>query len=170
MKQKIIIITTGGTIEKTYDEETGVLLNKSSQLQEMLKRLRLPYTIVSQHDLLNKDSLDMTDRDRQIIKLSVENFLAEGAPIVILHGTDTMEVTAQYLYDTITEPSMPIVFTGAMRPFGFENSDALQNFTEALLAATILPAGIYISMHNRVHKLPGVRKNRERGTFEKIDQ
>lgn len=170
MKQKIIIITTGGTIEKTYDEDTGVLLNKSSQLQEMLKRLRLPYTTISQHDLLNKDSLDMTDRDREIIKLSVENFIAESAPIVILHGTDTMALTAQYLYDTIQNPPVPIVFTGAMRPFGFENSDALQNFTEALLAATILQPGLYISMHNRVHQLPGVRKNRERGTFEKIDQ
>jgi len=57
MKQKTIIITTGGTIEKTYDEDSGVLLNKSSQLQGMLKRLRLPYTDISQHDLLCKDSL-----------------------------------------------------------------------------------------------------------------
>ncbi len=169
MKQKIIIITTGGTIEKTYDEDTGVLLNKSSQLQEMLKRLRLPYTEISQHDLLCKDSLEMTDKDREIIKRSVESFLSEGAPIVILHGTDTMAITAQHLYDTIKNPPVPVVFTGAMRPFGFENSDALQNFTEALLASTILSPAIYISMHNKVYKLPKVRKNRERGTFEKYN-
>ena len=169
MKQKLIIITTGGTIEKTYDEDTGVLLNKSSQLQEMLKRLRLPYTDISRHDLLCKDSLEMTEKDREIIKLSVENFLSENAPIVILHGTDTMALTAQHLYDTIKNPPVPVVLTGAMRPFGFENSDALQNFTEALLASTILSPGIYISMHNKVHQLPKVRKNRERGTFEKFD-
>jgi L-asparaginase len=76
-----------------------------------------------------------------------------------------MEQSAQYLYDHLQEPPAPIVFTGAMTPFGFEKSDALQNFTEALLACQLLPPGIYISMHNHVHPMPGVYKNREKGTF-----
>jgi len=167
-KQKVIVITTGGTIEKVYDEESGTLSNRGSQLEQMLTRLRLPYTEIQHHDLLCKDSLEMTDKDRQIILLAVENFLEEKVPIVILHGTDTMEVTAQFLYDHVQPPPVPIVMTGAMIPFGFENSDALQNFTEALLASTLLEPGIYISMHGKVHSMPGVHKNKERGTFEKI--
>jgi L-asparaginase len=167
MKQNVIVITTGGTIEKTYDEESGVLSNRGSQLQEMLKRLRLPYTAIQHHDLLCKDSLEMTDKDRLMISLAVENFLELKAPILILHGTDTMELTAKFLYDKIMPVSAPIVLTGAMKPFGFEYSDALQNFTEALLAATLIDPGIYISMHGKVHAMPGVRKNREKGTFEK---
>ncbi|TNF00611.1 MAG: asparaginase, partial [Deltaproteobacteria bacterium] len=49
---------------------------------------------------------------------------------------------------------------------GFDDSDARQNVTEALLASKILPAGIYISFHNRIFKVPNVRKNKKLGTFE----
>ncbi len=168
-KHKVIIMTTGGTIEKTYDEDSGTLSNRGSQLKEMLKRLRLPYLQIQHHDLLCKDSLEMTDKDRQMILLGVEYFLDNKVPIIILHGTDTMELTAQYLYNNLEGLSSPIVMTGAMKPFGFENSDALQNFTEALLASTLLSTGIYISMHGKVHQMPGVYKNKEKGTFEKRD-
>lgn len=167
MKRKVIVVTTGGTIEKTYDETEGTLSNRGSTLREMIKRLRLPYTEIQHHDLLCKDSLDMTDRDRQIILMAVENYLQENFPLVILHGTDTMELTAKYLFDNISPAPVPIVFTGAMKPFGFENSDAIQNFTEALLATDLVKPGIYIAMHGKVHKMPGVYKNRQTGTFEK---
>ncbi|RPI01796.1 MAG: asparaginase [Calditrichaeota bacterium] len=165
-KSKVIVITTGGTIEKTYDEVDGTLSNRGSQLQEMLKRLRLPYTIIQHIDLLWKDSLEMTDHDREKICRNVDSFLADQLPVVILHGTDTMEMTAQYLYEHLQNISIPLVMTGAMKPFGFEDSDALQNFIEALFAAKLVPPGIYISFHNKLHKLPGVRKNRDKKTFE----
>jgi L-asparaginase len=167
IKQKIFIITTGGTIEKSYDEEKGVLVNQGSHLQEMLKRLRLPYIEIQHQALLCKDSLDMSEQDRQIIRLAIENHLEkETFPIVILHGTDTMELTALHLYQNLT-PSVPVILTGAMKPFGFENSDALQNFTESLLAAQLLSSGIYICMHGKVHQMPGVRKSKELKTFIK---
>jgi L-asparaginase len=166
MKRKVIVITTGGTIEKTYDELDGSLSNRGSHLKEILKRLRLPYVSIHHQDLLYKDSLEMTERDRQMILMAVENVLDQNIPIVILHGTDTMEVTAKLLYEQITNPNSPIIMTGAMRPFGFENSDAIQNFTEALFATVHIKPGIYISMHGEIHKLPNVRKNRDRGTFE----
>jgi len=167
MKRKVIVVTTGGTIEKTYDETDGTLSNRGSTLREMISRLRLPYTEIQHHDLLCKDSLDMTDRDRQIILLAVENYLQENVPLVILHGTDTMELTAKYLFDNISPVSVPIVLTGAMKPFGFENSDAMQNFTEALFATDLVKPGIYISMHGKIQEMPGVYKNRQTGTFEK---
>ena len=166
---KVVVITTGGTIEKTYDEIEGTLSNRGSYLREMLKRLRLPYTQIQHQDLLWKDSLEMTDHDRQMILLAVQNFLPQRRPIIILHGTDTMEITAKYLYDRLMPVAVPIIFTGAMKPFGFEDSDALQNFTEALYAASLIKPGVYISMHNKLWEMPGVRKNRERRTFEKID-
>mgnify|MGYP006282158495 CR=1 FL=1 len=169
MKRTINIITTGGTIEKSYDEVEGTLSNRGSHLREMLKRLRLPYVHVHHQDLLWKDSLEMTDFDREMIYLAVKNFLGKNDPILILHGTDTMEVTAQYLYDRLMPVPSPIIFTGAMKPFGFEDSDALQNFTEALFATGLVEPGIYIAMHGALHDMPGVHKNRERGTFEKID-
>jgi len=165
MRSKLYVITTGGTIEKIYDEESGTLANRGSVLDEMLKRLRLPYLEIQSYDLLCKDSLQMTDRDRQMILFAVENLLENKLAIIILHGTDTMEQSAHYLFENIREVSVPILFTGAMTPFGFEKSDALQNFTEALLAAQLVPPGIYISMHNHIHPVPGAYKNREKGTF-----
>lgn len=168
-KRNVHIITTGGTIEKSYDELDGTLSNRGSHLREMLKRLRLPHTIVHHQDLLWKDSLEMTDFDREMIYLAVRNLLPQKIPVLILHGTDTMEITAQYLFDRLMPIPVPIVFTGAMKPFGFEDSDALQNFTEALYATLLIDPGIYISMHGALHVMPGIRKNRERGTFEKAE-
>lgn len=168
MKRKVIVITTGGTIEKTYDELDGSLSNRGSHLKEMLKRLRLPYVSIHHQDLLYKDSLEMTERDRQIILLAIENVLDQNAPVIILHGTDTMEITANMLYEKIEHPRIPIILTGAMRPFGFENSDAIQNFTEALFATNHVKPGVYISMHGHIHELPDVTKNRDKGRFEKV--
>ncbi len=170
MKRQVYIITTGGTIEKTYDEYEGTLQNRGSQLREMLQRLRLPHVEIFQRDLLCKDSLEMTDEDREMIRRAVEMLSKEKLPIVILHGTDTMELTAKYLYDSLMPVQEPIIFTGAMKPFGFENSDALQNFTEALYATQLAEPGIYISMHSRLFAMPGVRKNRETRTFEKTEE
>ena len=165
--QDVIIITTGGTIEKTYDEFDGSLQNRGTSIKNrILSKMRLPYTNILVHPLLSKDSLQMTDEDRNIIYLTIEEQMPQSCPIVVLHGTDTMSVTAEFCFSRISQPSVPVVFTGAMIPMGFDDSDAAQNVTEALLAAKLLPPGFYISFHNQVFTLPQVRKNREKGTFE----
>lgn len=170
MKNKVIVITTGGTIEKTYDEKEGTLSNRGSQVLSILKGLRLPYTEIQHHDLLWKDSLEMTNFDRKKILKAVQKFAPKQLPIVILHGTDTMEITAQLLYKKFNPCNIPIIMTGAMKPFGFVDSDAVQNFTEALYASQMVDSGIYISMHGRIYQMPGIRKNREKGTFEKVEE
>src|SRR5690606_41746712 len=113
-------------------------------------------------------SLFMTDDDRQLLLHFVRSQLEKKIPIVILHGTDTMAVSAELCQRELKDPQVPIVFTGAMKPLGFEDSDALQNVTEALLASKILAPGVYLSFHGRVFSVPGAKKNRERGTFEQI--
>ena len=64
-------------------------------------------------------------------------------------------------------PRVPIVLTGAMRPFILRNTDALQNLTEALLAVQVLAPGVYVAMHNKVLAFPGARKDTAHGTFVK---
>lgn len=170
MASRIIIISTGGTIEKTYDEGIGSLENKKSIiLQQILKKLRLPYKDVEVIPLMAKDSLYMTDADRTLISHVIQDKLQENCPIVVIHGTDTMEVTGKHIYDTIKNPDQPIILTGAMRPMEFENSDALQNVTEAIFATTLIQPGIYIAFHSELFKVPHVRKNREKGTFERVN-
>ncbi len=169
--RKITLITTGGTIEKTYDEHTGELANRHSLVRRMLSELRLEETEVSVFELMSKDSQLMTDADRVRI---LEAVRATGAceagataGIVVLHGTDTLALTGEYLHANLKEPNVPIVLTGAMRPFEMKQSDALQNLTEAIFAAGTLAPAIYCVAHGRVLPFPGVRKDTERGTFVK---
>jgi L-asparaginase len=166
--RKINIITTGGTIEKTYDELEGTLYNRETVIKNRLnEKLRLPYTEITVHSVMSIDSLDMVEMDRKLICDSIEHWaLRDGAPIVVLHGTDTMQQTAELAAKELKDLEVPVIFTGAMRPLGFENSDALQNVTEALMCAQHIKAGIYISFHNRVFDVPGARKNKVKGTFE----
>jgi L-asparaginase len=170
--RKITLITTGGTIEKTYDESTGELANRRSIVRRMLAELRLEDTEISVFELMSKDSQILTDADRTRILEAVRATGAceEGVAttgIVILHGTDTLEVTGQKLFEELDAPQVPVVLTGAMRPFEMKQSDALQNLTEAIFSAGVLPPGVYCVAHGRVLPFPGVRKDHERGTFVK---
>jgi len=163
--QKIHLISTGGTIEKVYSETTGAVGNLHFKLDRYLSRLRLPDTEVDHTQLMNKDSLDMDDADRRQVLRAVEQKLPDGAPIVISHGTDTMVATGLLLLESLRELKVPVILTGAMVPLGFENSDALQNLTESLLAARMLAPGVYVVIHNQVFPVDRVRKDRDRGRF-----
>jgi L-asparaginase len=167
--QEVVIITTGGTIEKTYNEFDGSLENRGTSIKNrILSKMRLPYTNISVYPVLSKDSLYMTDEDRTLISETIKEQMQRGFPIVVLHGTDTMSLTAETCHKQLGTPKVPVVFTGAMIPMGFDDSDAAQNVTEALLAAKMLSPGFYISFHNQIFKCPQVRKNKEKGTFEEF--
>lgn len=168
MSRRIAILTTGGTIEKTYDERSGELSNRRSIVPRMLQRLRLEDTAVEVRELMSKDSLFMTDDDRRLIARAVGEALDGPATgVVILHGTDTLCTTGDLLVSLYPTPRVPIVLTGAMRPFEMRRSDALQNLTEAIFATGTLPPGVYAVSHGRAIPFPGVAKNRDRGTFER---
>jgi L-asparaginase len=164
---KIYLFSTGGTIEKIYSEQSGQVQNLESKIDRYLRMLRLPEAEIEVRFLMNKDSLEMTDADREQILEAVESVmeLGEPAPIVITHGTDTLVATGLFLKKRLGELVAPIVFTGAMTPLGFERSDGLQNLTESLLAARILPPAIWLVIHNQVFPIDGVRKDRELARF-----
>ena len=164
---RVILISTGGTIEKTYDELHGGLDNRASIImQKIVDHLRLPYIDLEVDVIMAKDSLYMTDEDRSFVAETIFDRLTENCPIVVLHGTDTMDQTARVCFETVKTPIQPVVFTGAMRPLEFKDTDAIQNVTEALMAAQIAPPGFYISFHSRLFQVPNVRKNRDTLTFE----
>lgn len=162
---KVNVITTGGTIEKIYSEQTSTVENQDNQIDRYLGRLRLPDCNVRVVPLMNKDSLEMTDADRSAILGLIEQMLSEPSAIVITHGTDTMVQTGLHLKQALQELKVPIVLTGAMTPLGFEGSDGLQNLTESLFAVRVLGPGIYVVMHNQVFPIDRVRKDRETSRF-----
>ena len=166
MKRRIALISTGGTIEKTYDELSGVLANHVSVLDVMLASLELRGVEVQRVQLMNKDSLEMSAADHTLIA-ETATLMAKSGGVVIVHGTDRLAVTGERIVELASTPQSPIVLTGAMRPWELRTTDALQNLTEALLAVQLLAPGVYAAMHNQVLQFPGVRKDPKRGTFVK---
>lgn len=163
--QRIYVLTTGGTIEKVYSEQTGNVQNLDTKIDRYFRLLRLPDAEIRITHLMNKDSLEMTPGDREHVLDAVREKLRDPAPVVITHGTDTMVETGLLLQKKLADLPVPIVLTGAMTPLGFEASDGLQNLTESLFAARVLPPGVYIVMHNQVFPVDRARKDRELARF-----
>ena len=162
---RVALVSTGGTIEKTYDELEGVLENKVSVLDLMLSRLQLDGIEIQRVPLMNKDSLEMTDEDHQRIGDTVARFARSHDGVVVVHGTDRLAVTGDHLHERFEKKPVPIVLNGAMRPYVMRTTDALQNLVEALLAVQLAPPGVYVAMHNKLLAFPGVQKDPVRGTF-----
>jgi L-asparaginase len=124
-------------------------------------RVKLPVEVVH---LMRKDSLDITDDDRESIVLAVRDHPATR--IVITHGTDTMVSTAATLR-FITNKT--IVLTGALEPARFAQTDAMFNLGLALGAVQSLACGVYLAMNGRVFAEGRVRKNMELNRFEEVE-
>ncbi len=167
MTRRIALISTGGTIEKTYDELSGVLANHVSVLDVMLASLELRGALVHRVALMNKDSLEMTPEDHTLIAQTATRMATQHAGVVVVHGTDRLAVSGERIVEVAGTPAAPIVLTGAIRPYELRSTDALQNLTEALLAVQLVQPGVYVAMHNQVLAFPGVRKDPLRGTFVK---
>jgi L-asparaginase len=163
--QRIYLLSTGGTIEKVYSEQSGAVENRAAKLDRYLRALRLPDAEIHSIQLMNKDSLEMTDADRAEVRDRVAELIKEGVPIVISHGTDTMVETGLFLERAFPNLQVPVILTGAMTPLGFEGSDALQNLTESLLAARLVSPGVFVVMHGQLFPVGRVRKDKDKATF-----
>lgn len=161
----VTVITTGGTIAKTFNEFDGSLRNDRPVIEGLIAALRLPDITTRFVHVLNKDSLDMTDADRRLILDAVREAAGESDAVVVVHGTDTLSLTGEILCSELAGVRVPIVLTGAMRPYEFRDSDAVQNVTEAMLACRLALPGVYVAMHNRLLRFPGVTKDRANLTF-----
>jgi L-asparaginase len=161
-KMKIKFFTTGGTIDKVYFDSKSEFEVGSPTVLDVLKDANVAFESECE-SILRKDSLDISDSDRQLIR---DRVIAEpNTKIIITHGTDTMPRTAEFLLGI---PEKTIVLTGSMQPARFRLSDATFNIGAAVSAVQILPAGVYIVMNGRVFHPPQVRKNRELNRFEDI--
>jgi len=146
---KIKVFTAGGTIDKMYSEVKGTLnfsFGKQAikELGEEKVKLNFDYDV---ERLLAKDSLEMTDEDRELIKKACEGSIANK--ILITHGTDTMIETARVLS---VIPGKAIILTGASQPYKFRESDAEFNIGVAIGALNVLKEGVFIAMNGRVYE------------------
>ena len=157
--QRIRILTCGGTIDKIYFDAESRYEVGPPNIPDILAGLKLNLDFEVQ-SLMQKDSLDMTEADRELVRRHVE--AASEDRIVITHGTDTMVETAKTLAGI---PGKTIVFTGSLTPALFRNSDAMFNIGAAMTAVQILEPGIYIAMNGAVYAPGQVRKDREQQRF-----
>jgi L-asparaginase len=132
----------------------------------MLASLELRGVVITRVPLMNKDSLEMTPEDHTLIAQTAGS-VAHAHDGVVVHGTDRLARTGDRIVELLGTPRVPIVLTGAIRPYELRTSDALQNVTEALLAVQLLAPGVYVALHNQVLAFPGVEKDPARGTFVK---
>ena len=157
----IRFITTGGTIDKVYFDALSQFEIGDSQVKHILSDglADFDYEVVP---LLQKDSLDMTDEDRN--KLHDLIAADDAERYVITHGTDTMPETAEVLADL---EGKTIVLTGSLSPARFKSSDAIFNVGMAVATAQVAVPGVYIAMSGQVFRAGEVRKNRAENKFEK---
>ena len=156
----IRFISTGGTIDKIYFDALSQFEVGESQVQHILTEalVQFDYSI---EPLLQKDSLELTDEDRAMLRDFVESDSSKY--FVITHGTDTMVDTADALADI---DGKTIVLTGALSPARFRTTDAVFNVGMAVAAVQVAAPGVYIAMSGQVFAAGSVRKNRSKNRFE----
>ena len=156
----IAILTTGGTFDKVYFDANSEYSIGEPCISSILDEgnVTSEYRVKS---ILKKDSLDINQEERELIKKSVIE--CEEERIIITHGTDTMVDTAKFLEDI---EDKTIVLTGAMQPARFKKTDAIFNSGFAFAAALSLDKGVYIAMSGRIFSSDNVRKNIDLGKFE----
>ena len=159
----ILVLTTGGTIDKNYFDALSEYQIVDSGIPALLKeaRVALPFRV---EEVCRKDSLELTDADRASI--AARTAQAPERRIVITHGTDTMTETARALAGVAGKT---IVLTGALSPARFAETDAPFNLGMAFAAAQTAPAGVWIAMSGQVFDGLRVRKDREAGRFVAVD-
>jgi L-asparaginase len=162
----VTVINTGGTFNKIYNPITGELdvPTHSLALNKIIDTLHnVTLEVIT---ILSKDSLDMTQEDRDIICKTIQNSCNEN--IIVIHGTDTMDLTAQTLFKHISNKK--IVLTGAMIPMSIDEVEATVNFSLALgFLNALVQNGIYIAMHGSVASFEKISKDRQQGKFLRID-
>ena len=158
----MLILTTGGTIDKVYFDATSEYEVGEPTIEHIFREagVTLEYRLVS---LMRKDSLEITDEDRAVIRREIES--SDENQVLITHGTDTMSLTAEFLLGI---EGRTIVLTGAMAPARFRTTDAIFNVGCALGAAQRHQPGVYLAMNGRIFEAGKVRKNLEARRFEEL--
>lgn len=165
LKNDLMILTVGGTIDKSYGRGLGVRdlsFAGDPAVREILHNVQSynEYPIVQ---LMTKDSLDMDDHDRKVVA-----DMCRGSPakrLLITHGTDTMIKTAGAIAKLRLKKT--IVLTAAGQPAMAKGSDADFNVGFALSAALLGAPGVYVSMNAMLYRHDKCRKNAA-GIFEPI--
>ena len=158
----LLIVTTGGTIDKVYFDDKSDYQVGDPQIGRILEELGVAFRF-SVIPILRKDSLHIDAADRELLRATIE--AQDAQHVLVTHGTDTMVETARVLSRI---QGKTIVITGALNPARFRGSDAEFNVGTAVGAVQSLPPGVYIAMNGRIWDPLKVRKNVAANRFEQV--
>ena len=161
--QSLLILTTGGTIDKVYYDAKSDYQIGDPQIKAILDRVgaTIEYEVTP---VFHKDSLDITEEDRQAVLEEVQKTDAEY--VILTHGTDTMVETASLLKEHVHGKT--IILVGSLTPARFRETDAEFNIGVAVGAVQSLAHGVYLAMNGVVFDPSKVRKNRAENRFEPL--
>jgi len=158
----ITVINTGGTFNKVYNPLSGNL-DVPSHAKALEKILHSTHNLeINVINILGKDSLDLTQEDREYLVQTIQSSNDEN--VIIIHGTDTMHLSAEFIASNVSDKK--IILTGAMVPMSIDEVEATMNFSLALgfLNAPI-QNGVYIAMHGAVCSYTELIKDKVQGKF-----
>lgn len=161
IKNEIAFITTGGSIDKSYSCYSSNFEIEDSLINQILSNALVSFKY-QVRSILKKDSLDINLNDRMKIYDVVKKL--HQTKLIITHGTDTMNLTANFLKDLAKEKT--IVITGSLKPAIFSNTDAVLNIGMAVSAVQILPPGVYIAMNGLVLSAENIEKDMKKMQFK----
>jgi len=159
----MLIINTGGTFNKRYDPIQGELFvpQDNNAIEAILASLVID---ISLQGILYKDSLEMDNHDRAVLAKTIAD--SEAKTIIVVHGTDTMDLSAAYVASLGLDKV--IVFTGAMVPFSIDPLEATANLSTAIGYAQNVSSGVYVVMQGIMGQYEQVKKNKSAGKFEYV--
>ena len=137
MKNKVLIVYTGGTIGMVQDENGSLhpfALDRIYDAVPQLKNCNYGIDSVTLDRII--DSSNMTPSLWVDIASIIERRYDDYDGFVVLHGTDTMAYTASALSFMFKNLAKPIVLTGSQLPLGMLRSDGRENIICALEIAS----------------------------------
>ncbi len=158
--KKLLVLTTGGTLDKVYFDALSEFQVGEPVAAQILAAMNVnfEYEVI---EICRKDSLELTDQDREKLKTTIES--SDASHVLITHGTDTMVDSANHIG---AQTGKTITFTGAMQPAAFSNTDAVFNIGTAVGAFSVAQPGTYIAMSGQVYPAGDVFKNYDSRRFE----
>ncbi len=160
--EKIVIISTGGTFNKIYNPIDGsLIIDKSSNaIKEIAEKWLCEFDVIS---IIGKDSLDIDNKEREELLKLIINY--ECNNIIIVHGTDTMDITAELIANH-KEINKKIILTGAMTPYSIEPIEATANLSSSYgFLNNVKDNGVYISMNGVIGDYKEIVKDRINSKF-----
>lgn len=160
---KVVLLTTGGTIASKPNKDSGKLASGAMTGEELAAICNLPDDIeIIVESVFQKASIHITLDDLVVLKNKIESYFQDESisGIVVTHGTDTMEETAYFLDLTISD-KRTVVVTGSQRSPEDLGSDVYINLRHAIYSACsedLRDSGTVVVFNERIFAARYVKK------------